>query len=416
MKKIILMLFLILLIPREVSGLTINEMEVAQIEYKEILSFDKPEGYVGIQGMAITNKYYVVAVINADETKTALVIIDKKTKELAALDTNPVIDYNFGHANDMEYDSVTNELYIVNNNSLYVLNASTFKLIKEIALPDNLKVMAIAKDNQGNYYFRNRDTSYKYDADLKFISKFSVENLSGYQGLAYQNGQMYYSCYPKLTIEDTKVNNLIYVYNNEKLEHIFSAPNEYGELEATEFDNGIPYMLFRSLDKKGRIYIPVYENVSVNLTVKDQTSDIIDATLSSTNKTLEQVKKENDKYTFSPLTYSEPGTYIYKIEKVSTSKATNASESINVAVDVKYDGTKNKLVADINYESEEFKEAPKDTIVPEDTDKNESKDNKDKTNEIENPKTGFKIIYTILLILGFIIIMNIRSKKRLYKL
>ncbi len=426
MKKFILLLFLCLFTPTVAQGLTIDNVELKPLELEQVLEFNRPEGYNGIQGMAITNKYYVIAAYNSDDTNTALVIIDKKTKELAKLENNPVIDYNFGHANDMEYDSVTNELYIINDNKMHVLNGDTFKQIKEVTLPDNIKVRSIAKDNEGNYYFRNANTSYKYDADLKFASKFSVANLTGYQGVSYQNGKLYYSCYPKLTIEDEKVTNLIYIYDNEKLENILFPPNEYGELEALEFDNGIPYMLYWAKDKVGRIYVPVYKDVTVNLTVKDKTSDTIDATLSSGNKIIEQVQKENDKYTFSSLTFSTPGTYRYQIKKVSKTKESN-TETINIEVKVEYDGAKNELSANVAYENDEFKKPVIET--PKDEEQNKNENNTDKNNsaenntnknddmkDFENPKTGFKIMYAIFAALGFVGIMNIYHKKKLYKL
>lgn len=423
MKKLLLLLFLCFCTPAIAQGISLNDVELQPVKYEVIAEFNKPEGFIGIQGMAVTDKYFIVAVVNSDDTSTSLVIIDKKTQKLADLKENPIIG-NFGHANDMEYDPTTDELYIIDNNKIHVFNASTLKLIKDIYLPDNLNVQSIAKDNQGNWYFRDKSNSYTYDSNLKLISKYSVSELTGRQGIAYQNGKIFYSCYPKLTIENETVNNLIYVYNNEKLENILMAPNEYGEIEAMEFYNGTPYVLYSGSDKIGRIVVPVYESITVNITVADKTKDNSEALLSLDKKVIEQVKKENEKYTFSPITYKEPGKYQYIIEKQSNQKNDNNKnlQPIKVDVDVTYDASKNQLLASVNYTEEEFKEIkvedpkkdsnnvepPKSNETPKDTTTNES--------EIENPKTGFPVIYTIFIMFGLVAGFNIYHKKKLYKL
>ena len=66
----------------------------------------------GTQGMTVTDKYIVFALWKSNDTDTIIVIVDKNTGELL----NVVDGFNYGHANDMAYDSKRDEVYVTSNN------------------------------------------------------------------------------------------------------------------------------------------------------------------------------------------------------------------------------------------------------------------------------------------------------------
>jgi len=421
MKKIIYFaISVFLLFPTFV--LALEDKDAKELTLDEVMEFAKPQGYNSFQGMAITDKYFVVATIIDDNKNTGLLIFDKKTHELAQLEQNPIDTYQFGHVNDMEYSFAKNEIYIIQNNVIHILDADTFVKKESISVSQNFNGIAIDYST-GNYYLRTEKIVYVYTENFDEISHFDITNAYPKQGISLQNQYLFFGCYSNKEINGVMIENIIYVYKNGKLFNIFSTPEGLGELQAVEFDGDIPYLLFHSLNGKGYIYTPRYEDITINIHVDDETSDITSAELFSNSEKVENVDKVDGKYTFSPLQFAEPGEYKYIIRKKS--KERTSDDEIEVNVNIFYDAAQNVLSSNVSYSSESFSDVPDNEIT--DVDSNEVIDTPirpgESSNEtlepgtVENPQTGAYLPWIIIPVgLGVITAIVLYRKKVFFKL
>lgn len=106
---------------------------------------------------------------------------------------------NLGHANDMAYNSDTDEIIVAHNepnyNTVTILDAETLKVKKNKKLP--LKIYSIAYNNEREQYVVGISGSYNFallNSDFKVVEKFKGEN-TGYtrQGCDCDDEYIYFS-------------------------------------------------------------------------------------------------------------------------------------------------------------------------------------------------------------------------------
>lgn len=434
MKKCYLaILLLIFLFP--LLGNAMTKEEMTQINYTKVLEIEKPEGFTSVQGMIVTDKYFVVAVINDNPTdNVTLLIYNKEDYTLADIEKNGTMTFSFGHANDFAYDATKNEIYIINNTKIHVVDSNTFQHKNDLEIKDGSYV-GIAKDkNTNEFIFRNHEKAFIYNNDLVQQSSFSIPTNLTRQAISFYNNKLYYSCFENGEVSKDQIKydgvlekgaNAIYVYSKTgELEQVFYIPAGIGEIEAMEFDeNGLPYLLFNTGAKTGAIYTPTYSSKENQITVKtDEEEKESKATLLDGNGQIETVSIKDGKYEFSPILYKEPGVYKYTIKK-ENNLLRNNEDTINVEVVVTYDAKINELTSKANYEKEGF-------ITKTEPEKNEEKkvfceeidnvfydkDGNVTTEEnfmtscgtVRNPQTGSSISYLVWIIgligiIGFVI-------------
>lgn len=350
MKKIIILLSMVLLFPVLVNAEEIN------MNYQKVFEFSKPEGYSGIQGMIVTDKYFVIAVINSNNKDSALLVYDKVTYK--SVKSAPIVIQEIGHANDFAYDEKNDEIMIVEGSKIYVLDGKEFNLKRSIDLPKEF--MAIDFD-ENYYYLRDNNTLFTYDKSFNKVNEFNVSTTSARQGISKKGNYIYYSLFD-LNSDGTLGTSYVKVFNlNGEVVNSLNFGSELGEIEAFEFDKEIPYILFWTYDMNGAIYTPKYEDISESLLVKDETSgENNQAGLFDEAGNIEVAKLKDGYYTFQPITYTEPGKYEYYIKKIGDGiqpiSENDVENTINVTVNVVYDASVNKLKAISEYEKEGFKE------------------------------------------------------------
>lgn len=458
MRKVLLGLVLMMIGIYNVNAVTSLD-ELQEVNYQEVLSFEKPAGYDSFQGFTITDKYFVAIAIKDNDTNSAIVVYDKTTKQKANLPQNPIEGYNLSHANDLEYNATTDEIYVVDYQKIHVIDGKTFKEKDSISIP--LNPTALAKSNNNYYFYRPREITV-YDDALKKVKSFPLNSTLTGQGISVHDNLLYSAHFEigRVSTYEPDYNGLlpagasvVYVYDLDgKLKNtLYFAPGK-GELENFEFDGDIPYAFFITTDGKGHIYTPTFkaikEEISANI---DSNNENFLASLSTKNEVLETVTLQNGKFVFSPIAYQNPGTYEYTITKYQQEE-TNAltktalkeeeslKEEINVDVDVKFDASLDKLVATVNYENgkdtfthniasfaaedeestdeEVAKNGAKCTIIDGKYYDNEGKVTTKENylascDTVENPKTGAGISILLGVALGVlsVILLSIRKRK-----
>lgn len=367
-KKFKVILFLFMIFPFiSVSAITKEEMQ--KVSYTKVFEFDIPEGYVNFQGFIITDKYFVVSAYKSDTDVTVIQAYDKSTHKLVKSVSNKC----YGHTNDMAYNSSTKEIYIINREKIHVLDENSLEYKKDITI--NGSYVGIAYDeNMDKYYFRNHEKIFVYNQDMEEMNSFPISTNLTRQAISINNNKLFYTCYENGEVSKDQViydgileqgANLVYVYNLDgTLENVLYIPEGYGELEAMEFDkDGTPYLIF-NYEKKGVIYTPKYESVSVTLEVgNDKKSEIKEATITDLDGYTETVEELDGVFTFSPLTFLYPTTAKYTVSKTSMLRNSDEEEPIDIDIKIEYDASINALVPTINYTKKAF-EKKEENIVP----------------------------------------------------
>jgi len=169
MKKIIIFLFIALL---PITTMALTKEDYVQNKYSKVMELNMPEGYYSFQGFIITNKYFVFSSIKKDESETKLLVYDINTLKPITLDAS--LKYNFGHSNDMAYNSKTDEIYVVNGKKIHVIDGKDFKEKKILEAP--IEITSIAYDNESEeFYFR-----YMFICILIFYNYFNFTTLTNH--------------------------------------------------------------------------------------------------------------------------------------------------------------------------------------------------------------------------------------------
>lgn len=352
MRRIVQFLWGFLLIfPITVNALTKDDMQTVSLE--KLGSVTKLNDYQGFQGMTITNNYIIVSISKEDNT-AALVAIDKSTYEVV----KTVENLNYGHANDLAYNSDTNEILVINGTSIYVLDGDTLDQ-KEIKTLDT-SASAIDVDSSG-YYTLAGKTVKIYDNSLSLQNSFNVETNLITQGISYYNGYIFLTCYESGVVGEYEPvydgileagANVIYVYNLDgTLKNVFYIPTGYGEIESITFQDGKYYLLFNSTTStEGVFYTLDIDDLVMDLTVDvDETYENLIANVFAGEQVITNGNIENNKYVF-PLTFSDTGTYQYTVKQNSDDKNLSFdNESIPVVITVSYDVVTNSLNAKVTF-------------------------------------------------------------------
>lgn len=410
MKKILL-LGVMLFMPLTVKAL--EDTDLLEVEYQKLFDIEKPSGYSGLQGMVITDKYFVVATIKNDGTDTALLRYDKKTFEMVG---EPVVNGNLGHANDMAYKSDTNEIYVVEGTKLYVLDSDTLVQKNSIDMPNRYSSVDL---DQNHYYLRDENNIYIYDKNFEEQSSFPIKSNYARQGISQKNGYIYYSLYV-ISADDVWKNGTslvrVYDFNGQNIKTLYSISG-YGELEAMEFDGEEPYLLFQLLTGNGGVYVPKYNTVNEKFSISDDTKEEkSSATLYSDSKRIETVDLINGKYTFSDISYDKPGEYTYRVEKESKERQ---KDTITITTKVSYDASTNTLSTETNYDAAGFQEVMSSVdneVINTPTTPNNSA-NELEPGTVENPQTGsFIPSFIVPILLGIAVGVVICKRKLFFKL
>lgn len=147
-------------------------------------------------------------------------------------------DVNYGHGNDMTYNSATDKILVIGPNSyndIYILNRSTLEKESSKAVSGT---WGIGYDEFHNYYVLLQGKIRLVDSNFQKKAEFSYsldDNVS--QGIEYHNGYVYHTT-------DNWDNNLggeiayIYVYNA-KLKSDGTTENGFGDRVATYYINAV---------------------------------------------------------------------------------------------------------------------------------------------------------------------------------
>lgn len=200
-----------------------------------------------LQGMIVTDKYIIFAQVISDTDNTIINIVSKNNLELLeTIDT-----YCFGHANDMAYNSNTDEIYILSGASSSD-KITKFKINSNFEITDlqeiNLsrKYSSIAYDSDHDYFIGyNSPNIIIMNNEFEEIKSFDAPSNLVHQGISYWNNHIYFSCYERGTITASNPNaiynnkeknsSLIYMYDmNGNLKRSLYIPNTSisGEIES----------------------------------------------------------------------------------------------------------------------------------------------------------------------------------------
>lgn len=392
MKKSIKIIFILLVLFPYINVNALTKSELTIMNLDKIHTVEKPTNYTSVQGGTTTDKYIVTLFINeGDENidKTALLLLDKNTfKKVKRLD-NPILEYDFGHANDATYNSKTKELLVLAGRKIYILNAEddsfSLKRIQKLSYYYH----GLGYDEVNDQYVLSR-TIHKgtrfeiMDTSFKRKSSFSIKTNLTKQSLTVHNGYIYYVCYEAGMLtkyQDVydgllkRKENLIYVYDvNGKKKTIYYIPYSYkeiifGEIENISFIEDRILIQFNHVGKAG-YFTPIFQH-EVNATIKIKTEDEENDkvyTLKSEDEEVQRVRKHNNHITYS-LRYVEEGEYKYDIEEqdvnsIFEKNAEEETETIDqeineedkLLVNVYYDPTINMFRYNSNSKDLSFKE------------------------------------------------------------
>lgn len=214
---------------------------------------------------------------------------------------------------------------------------------------------------------------------------------------------------------------MIYAYQEDgTLKNALYIQPGYGEIEAIEFDQGIPYLLFNGEDGKSAVYKPIVKNVKQTIEVgiaKELVEEDFMATLVGKDGVIETVASKDEKFVFSPISYTSPGTYHYTVTKSYPStrampladEEPQEDDEISLSVTVSYDTASDSLKSTVSYEND--RDAFTAAFVSNDVDEPLEE------GTVPNPETGLSIPVVGLLgilVLGFVFVFI--GKKRFYKL
>ncbi len=438
MKRIFkIMLICFFLMPMWVKALTKEEMQ--EVALSQVLSFDKLDGYQVFQGFTITEQYYILSLNMSDDSKACLLVIDKETNEI--IKTIESTDY--GHANDIAYDEVNDEILIINGNTIYVLDAESFEQKSSKTLDTAGNAIDLSEDS---YFVLSGKTINIYDTDLKLQTSFSVETNLITQGIKYFDGYIYLTCYESGVVGTYEPYydgileagaNVVYIYDlNGVLINTFYIPSGYGEIEGVSFLDNKYYLLFNNpTSTEGIIYTLDTEEAILELNIPvtiDQpivTTDDLKASVYDGETVINTTNVTDGEYTFL-LTLVKDGSYSYTIKQDTTAQYISFDEDdIQILVNVTYDFLENVYETNVIYADDkntfentvDYSQLKCEVVL----NKYYNEDGEEVTEEefestckvVENPQTGYTLPITLFIGVGIIsVLIFLYRRKLLYKL
>ena len=265
-KRLFSILGILLAIFSFTNVFALSKSDMATLKLKSIKKLTNPRGFSSVQGGTTTDKYIVSLFRNSTDTKTAIVVLNKKNYKKTKLGGT---NYKLGHGNSATYNNNTNEVLTMDKNIVHVLSATTFKEKKKIKLDKTYH--AIGYDSKTNQYVLaassgNKTIFHIMDETFKEKSKFSIVVNMTRQSLTVKNGVIYYCTYEsgKKTKYQKQYDgvlkskeNAIYVYDlNGNKKTIYYIPKTYNnesfnEIENVSFDGDKIIVQFNQHGKAG---------------------------------------------------------------------------------------------------------------------------------------------------------------------
>ena len=246
-KRLFSILGILLAIFSFTNVFALSKSDMTTLKLKSIKKLTNPRGFSSVQGGTTTDKYIVSLFRNSTDTKTAIVVLNKKNYKKTKLGGT---NYKLGHGNSATYNNKTNEVLTMDKNIVHVLSATTFKEKKKIKLDKTYH--AIGYDSKTNQYVLaassgNKTIFHIMDENFKEKSKFSIVVNMTRQSLTVKNGVIYYCTYEsgKKTKYQKQYDgvlkskeNAIYVYDlNGNKKTIYYIPKTYNNESFNEIEN-----------------------------------------------------------------------------------------------------------------------------------------------------------------------------------
>ena len=286
-KRLFSILGILLAIFSFTNVFALSKSDMTTLKLKSIKKLTNPRGFSSVQGGTTTDKYIVSLFRNSTDTKTAIVVLNKKNYKKTKLGGT---NYKLGHGNSATYNNKTNEVLTMDKNIVHVLSATTFKEKKKIKLDKTYH--AIGYDSKTNQYVLaassgNKTIFHIMDETFKEKSKFSIVVNMTRQSLTVKNGVIYYCTYEsgKKTKYQKQYDgvlkskeNAIYVYDlNGNKKTIYYIPKTYNnesfnEIENVSFDGDKIIVQFNQHGKAG-YYTSISKLKNYTLTVNSKNNN-----------------------------------------------------------------------------------------------------------------------------------------------
>ncbi len=362
--------------------MALTKSELTILNLTPLGTIDKPDDYTSVQGGTTTDKYIITLFINQNEDsdgKCAIMALNKKNYKKVRLEKNPIKEYNFGHANDATYNSLTNELVILSGKKLNFLDATDDKFTLTRTVDLEMYYHAVGYDEENDQYVlaRGIDGGTFFEIrnnEFQITKTFILKTNLTKQSLTVYKGNIYYVCYEAGRINQyqsvydgllKRKENLIYVYNLDgEKQTIYYIPYSYkevifGEIENISFNQGKMLIQFNHANKAGYFTAEYPKEVTTKVKVKIGEEDNTEYTLYQEEKEVLKTKSKNKELEFN-LRYTEEGTYQYTMEqkimnssKEGQTKEVFSEEEIDkikrpLEVTVYYDPVVNRLKTTTN--------------------------------------------------------------------
>ena len=316
-KRLFSILGILLAIFSFTNVFALSKSDMTTLKLKSIKKLTNPRGFSSVQGGTTTDKYIVSLFRNSTDTKTAIVVLNKKNYKKTKLGGT---NYKLGHGNSATYNNKTNEVLTMDKNIVHVLSATTFKEKKKIKLDKTYH--AIGYDSKTNQYVLaassgNKTIFHIMDETFKEKSKFSIVVNMTRQSLTVKNGVIYYCTYEsgKKTKYQKQYDgvlkskeNAIYVYDlNGNKKTIYYIPKTYNnesfnEIENVSFDGDKIIVQFNQHGKAGYYTsISKLKNYTLTGNTKNNTNNVNSNSSSnstnisdSSNNNLSNINNKNE--------------------------------------------------------------------------------------------------------------------------
>lgn len=316
-KRLFSILGILLAIFSFTNVFALSKSDMTTLKLKSIKKLTNPRGFSSVQGGTTTDKYIVSLFRKSTDTKTAIVVLNKKNYKKTKLGGT---NYKLGHGNSATYNNKTNEVLTIDKNIVHVLSATTFKEKKKIKLDKTYH--AIGYDSKTNQYVLaassgNKTIFHIMDVNFKEKSKFSIVVNMTRQSLTVKNGVIYYCTYEsgKKTKYQKQYDgvlkskeNAIYVYDlNGNKKTIYYIPKTYNnesfnEIENVSFDGDKIIVQFNQHGKAGYYTsISKLKNYTLTGNTKNNTNNVNSNSSSnstnisdSSNNNLSNINNKNE--------------------------------------------------------------------------------------------------------------------------
>ena len=363
-------------------------LKLQEIDLKLKKSFVRGEDYQTgyVQGFVVSDKYIVFDNWISNDDNDVLTVVDKKSLEIVST----YHERNFGHANDLVYNSLTDEYFVIDSSRSKMLIKFKINSSHQIVDLEDVSVSrsysSMAYDFDDDYYIGYAGkVMYVMDHDFKDLYSFPVSTPLVTQGLSYSNGNVYFSCY-----EDGKENsyqtvsynshepqsNLVYRYDmkgNLRSTLYLSNTLAKGEIESLTVDKDRSFLAAYNITLDGKRTISIYQS--------DFLKSVKEVELTTLPQKLTYIQNEETLDIGDGVlrvTYADDSSEVVALssEDVSVS-GFDTTKLGKQAITIQYSGKQ------VTFEVEVVKKVEKET----------------QKEEFENPKTGSSYIFIVLVMM-----------------